>query len=250
MNRPLIGFGHLHHARTRPKLHRFSYGTCFLMLPLRSMHREGSGALAHNRRGLVSFFDADHGDGGSNALLWLDALLLREGIVDAIGEVWLHCFPRMLGCAFKPVSFWYCHDADGALRAIVVEVNNTFGERHCYLLDRPAYGVELRATKVFHVSPFCRVAGTYRFCFRINAGRTQTCVSIDHDDEAGLLLATRVSGTLLPANAASIRKALWSFPLMTLAVVARIHWHAALLGLKRVRFHTKPPAPEHFVTRH
>ena len=60
----------------------------------------------------------------------------REGIADADGEVWLHCYPRVLGYAFKPVSFWYCHRADGALAAVVVEVNNTFGERHCYLLAR------------------------------------------------------------------------------------------------------------------
>jgi DUF1365 family protein len=54
------------------------------------------------------------------------------GIADARGEVWLHCMPRVLGYAFKPVSFWYCHREDGTLAAIVVEVNNTFGERHCY----------------------------------------------------------------------------------------------------------------------
>src|SRR3989344_4698121 len=88
---------------------------------------------------------------------WLDELLRTEGVTDATGEVWLHCYPRVLGYTFKPVSFWYCHRADGHLRAIVVEVNNTFGERHCYLLDAPQYGVEQQARKVFHVSPFCEV---------------------------------------------------------------------------------------------
>ena len=48
----------------------------------------------------------------------------------------LHTYPRVLGYTFKPVSFWY-HRADGSLRAILVEVNNTFGERHCYLPDAP-----------------------------------------------------------------------------------------------------------------
>jgi DUF1365 family protein len=69
----------------------------------------------------------------------------------------------MFGYTFKPVSFWYCHDEAGRLRAIVVEVNNTFGERHCYLLDAPRYGQTLQARKVFHVSPFCNVEGSYRF---------------------------------------------------------------------------------------
>jgi DUF1365 family protein len=96
-------------------------------------------------------------------------------MTDATGEVWLHCYPRVLGYTFKPVSFWYCHRrADGSLRAIVVEVNNTFGERHCYLLDAPRYGVELQARKVFHVSPFCEVEGGYRFRFmRTPARRRQ-----------------------------------------------------------------------------
>ena len=91
----------------------------------------------------------------------------REGISDAQGEVWLHTYPRVLGFTFKPVSFWYCHRAlrRRRLRAMVVEVNNTFGERHCYLLDAPRYGVEQRAGKVFHVSPFCRSQGDYRFRF-------------------------------------------------------------------------------------
>ena len=73
----------------------------------------------------------------------------------------------MLGYVFKPVSFWHCHRPDGSLAAIVAEVNNTFGERHCYLLTGPtlAYGREMVANKVFHVSPFCHVQGSYRFRF-------------------------------------------------------------------------------------
>jgi len=104
------------------------------------------------------------------------------------GEVWLHCYPRVLGFTFKPVSFWYCHRPDGSLRAIVVEVNNTFGERHCYLLDTPRYGAELRATKVFHVSPFCAVEGGYRFRFMLTPGMDRTVARIDYDDALGPLL--------------------------------------------------------------
>ncbi len=128
---PLIGFGQVRHTRLRPARNAFAYPTYFLLLPMRALHRDGSGALAHNRPGALSFHDRDHGDGRGNAVEWLDELLQREGIHDADGEAWLHCYPRVLGFTFKPVSFWYCHRADGSLRAIVVEVNNTFGERHC-----------------------------------------------------------------------------------------------------------------------
>lgn len=247
----LIGFGEVRHTRLKPVHHVFNYPTYFLMLPLRALQRDGSGALARNRRAALSFHDRDHGDGSDDCLAWLDTLLQSEGIADAQGEVWLHTYPRVLGFTFKPVSFWYCHTTAGALRAIVVEVNNTFGERHCYLLDAPRYGQELRADKVFHVSPFCKIEGSYRFRFMrtMHAGREHTLARIDHDDATGPLLQTSVAGTLEPVNPASLRKALWRYPAMTFGVVGRIHWQALKLWLKRVPFVSKPKPPELFVTR-
>ena len=132
----MIGFGQVRHTRLRPTPHAFNYSTFFLMLPMRTLQATGNATLPINRTGAISFHDVDHGDGRDmkegGALAWLDELLHSEGITDATGEVWLHCYPRVLGYTFKPVSFWYCHAADNTLRAIVVEVNNTFGERHCY----------------------------------------------------------------------------------------------------------------------
>jgi len=247
------------------------------MLPLRSLKRaastptNGRGWRINQRRAL-SFFETDHGDGRSpaqgGALGWLDALLRSEGIDDATGEAWLHCYPRVLGYTFKPVSFWYCHrapdDQGGALRAIVVEVNNTFGERHCYLLDAPAYGKELQARKVFHVSPFCKVEGHYRFRFMRteHQGQNKTVARIDYcdgeDGEEGngalnlnrpVLLQTSVSGALEPMTPQALRRALWRYPAMTLGVVLHIHWQALRLWIKSVPFIGKPTPPETFVTR-
>lgn len=248
---PLIGFGQVRHTRLKPARNAFAYPTYFLMLPLRGMQAHGNGALARNRRAALSFFDSDHGDGRDNCVAWLDELLHKEGIDDARGELWLHTYPRVLGHTFKPVSFWYCHALDGTLRAIVVEVNNTFGERHCYLLDRPHYGRELSADKVFHVSPFCTLEGRYRFRFMrtSNAGRHNTVARIDYDDDAGPLLETSVGGTLVALTSASLRRALWRYPAMTFGVVARIHWQALKLWCKRVPFIRKPKPPNRFVTR-
>ena len=251
----LIGFGQVRHKRVRPAYNAFQYPTYFLMLPMRSLHRHGSGALAHNRRAALSFFDKDHGIGDDDAVAWLDALLLREGVEDATGELWLHTYPRVLGYTFKPVSFWYCHRPDGTLRAIVVEVNNTFGERHCYLLDAPQYGRELKAAKVFHVSPFCTLEGGYRFRFLHSdkEGVVKTVACIDYhdslDDNAAILLHTSVSGTLEPVTPASLRKALWRYPAMTLGVMARIHWQAFKLWRKGVTYVKKPDFPKTSVTR-
>jgi DUF1365 family protein len=247
----MIGFGQVRHTRLRPKVHAFNYSTFFLMLPMRTLRSTGDAVLPINRSGAISFHDADHGDGrgaqSGGALAWLDELLQDAGILDATGETWLHCYPRVLGYTFKPVSFWYCHAADNTLRAIVVEVNNTFGERHCYLLDRPQYGVEQRADKVFHVSPFCAVQGDYRFRFMRTADHT--VARVDHDDAQGPLIETSVSGLLKPITRDELRHALWGYPMMTLMVMLRIHWQAFKLWRKRVPFFTKPTPPKDFVTR-
>ncbi len=264
MNQPLIGFGQVRHNRQRPKQHAFAYPTYFLMLPLRSMLRQPTapGAWVLNRSGWLSFFETDHGDGRSpaegGALAWLDALLLREGIRDATGEVWLQTYPRVLGHTFKPVSFWYCHraanDQDGALRAIVVEVNNTFGERHCYLLDAPHYGQTLLADKVFHVSPFNPVAGHYAFRFMssLHDDQERSVARIDYFDDsenAEAVLQTSISGTLQPLDQAALRHALWRYPAITLGVVLHIHTQALRLWIKRVPWFRKPALPTASVTR-
>lgn len=247
-----LGFGEVRHVRHRPRRHAFRYPTCFLMLPMRSLRAHGPGALARNRRAALSFHDADHGEGGADSLAWLDAVLLRHGILDAQGEVWLHTYPRVLGYAFKPVSFWYCHRADGSLRAVLAEVNNTFGERHCYLLDAPRYGQPCEADKVFHVSPFCPLQGRYRFVFmRTDGAQPRTVARVDYFDDATQsepLLKTSVSGHLRPLDARTQRRALWSHPAMTLGVIARIHWQALRLWCQKTPFFRQPPAPSDFVT--
>jgi uncharacterized protein len=255
----LIGWGQVRHTRLRPARHAFVYPTAFLMLPMRSLavaaRDSERTALAINRRAWFAFHDVDHGDGRSavrgGALAWLDELLLTEGITDAQGEVWLQTFPRVLGHAFKPVSFWFAHRSDGSLAAIVAEVNNTFGERHCYLLPAPEYGHTLKADKVFHVSPFCDVQGEYRFRFMRtrHSGQDRIVARVDHADADGPLIETSWSGVLEPATAAALRRVMWRFPLLTLGVVARIHWHALLLWLKKVPFWRKPQPPRDFVSR-
>jgi len=253
--RALIGFGQVRHTRLRPAHHAFAYGNYFWLLPMRALARQPQASVRRNGRGWLSFHDADHGEGGADALAWLDGLLRTAGLwqPDLLqGEVWLQTYPRVLGHVFKPVSFWYVHRPDGALHAVVAEVNNTFGERHCYALGdalggaQLAWGRELKADKVFHVSPFCAVQGSYRFRFMRTADRI--VARVDHDDAHGPLIQTSISGSLQPLNQASVRRAIWGWPLMTLGVVARIHWQALQLWRKRVPFFSKPAAPDQFIT--
>ncbi len=253
--RPCIGFGTVWHRRLRPVPHEFRYGSYFLLLPMRSLRHQALPALNRNRRGMLSFHDRDHGDGGTDALAWFEQLLAQEGVTDADGEVWLQTYPRVLGHVFKPVSFWYAHRADGTLAAAVAEVNNTFGERHAYLLTGAALagGREATARKVFHVSPFCRVEGHYRFRFECTAGPdgqpAHALARVDLHDADGPLLQTSMAGTLSPLTPASVRRAFFGTPFMTLGVVLRIHWQALRLWAKRVPFFSKPASPPPFVSR-
>jgi DUF1365 family protein len=253
---PQICFGEVRHHRLRPAANGFNYGVYFVRLPLRAMGRGDfpQTLFSRNRFNLLSFHDGDHGDGSLRPVDWIDSLLKREGIEDADGEIWLQAFPRVLGYVFNPVSFWFCHGRNGGLRAVLCEVRNTFGEKHCYLLDTGAcmpFGRELTAKKVFHVSPFCRVEGRYRFRFmhtRRGAGEA-TVARIEYDDAAGPLLLTAVSGISQPLSDRAVVRAFFSYPLMTFGVIARIHWQALRLWLKRVPFFHKPVHSNQKVTR-
>lgn len=250
---PLIFFGRVMHARLRPKSNVFSYRVWFLRVPLSALDRLAGPLFSIDRLNLFSLRTRDHGPrDGSPWLPWIRWLLADHGLHAADGEVWLQCFPRVLGYAFNPVSFWLCHDREGRLRAVLCEVNNTFGERHNYLLahedQRPiAPGDELGARKVFHVSPFCAVAGGYRFRFDTDPAATR--VRIDYHDPLGRLLITTVSGVARPLASGTLLQAFFAYPLMTGAVIARIHWQALRLWLKGVPLFSKPLPPARETTR-
>jgi hypothetical protein len=253
-------FGQVRHTRLRPVRNAFAYGTYYVRIPVRAQGTRdfGCALFSRNRFNLLSFMDRDHGDGETPLTGWIDALLKREGVMDADGEVWLQAMPRVLGFVFNPVSFWFCHRQDGALRAVLCDVRNTFGERHFYLLDTGwdiENASELTARKVFHVSPFCPVEGGYRFRFtRVMRGAAgslveHTLANIDYDDSTGPLILTSVSGTAAPISSRNVLRAFFGYPLMTVGVVVRIHVQALRLWLRRVPFFSKPVPPQQKVTR-
>jgi len=249
MSRAALASGSIRHARLRPARHAFAYPGYFLRLPVHCLDEPGvlPKSLARNRSGWVALNDADHGD-GRPWRAWVRHVLAAHGVRDAQGELWLHTFPRVLGYVFNPVSFWFAHREDGALRAVIAEVNNTFGERHCYVLahddGRPiAWGEELCANKAFHVSPFCRIEGRYRFRFLLarREDGERFVARIDHDDTEGELIRTSIEGRLAPLTAKSLARAVWGRPLFTFGVIVRIHWQALRLWAKRVPFFGKHP---------
>jgi DUF1365 family protein len=236
-----------------PAINTFTYRVYFLMLPLRAMrsvHPAGAmnaqvkGSLPCNRWGLLSFYDRDHGLGGPNALAWAESVLADAKIDSVDCEIWLQTFPRVLGYVFKPVSIWYVVAPDERLVAAIAEVNNTFGQRHVYVLSGESFGWGqiICADKVFHVSPFCDVSGTYQFKFTRSSN--QIAAMIDNG-----VIKTNWIGTTEAFTSATSRRAFFSAPLLTFSVVWRIHWQAAKLWFKKTPFYKLPPAPQHFISR-
>lgn len=258
------------HLRLRPVWHRFVYPVFMLRLNLSELYASHStndipeaesastSALkswlfGFNQWRPLAIYSKDYGprDGG-NLLVWAQQLLQAQQIEDVVA-IELLSFPRVLGYAFNPISLWYCHDKEGALKAVLAEVNNTFGEHHFYLLCAEHHkaivpGVRLISKKMMHVSPFCEVKGHYRFHFKESLSKIS--VKIDYVDQNALdeenpttaLIHTAIIGSKQELTTKAMLAAFLKQPLLTFGVFFRIHWQALLLWRKRVPFFKQVPA--------
>ncbi|TFW28370.1 DUF1365 domain-containing protein [Duganella callida] len=234
------------HARLRPVFHRFVYPVFYVRLNLGRLDECQSRWFGIDRRRPLSLRTRDYGPrDGSSLEHWMRAQLAAHGIA-ADGEIWLQTFPRVFGYMFNPVSFWHCHDTAGRLRAVLAEVNNTFGETHRYLLR--VADQQAACAKLLHVSPFCATAGGYRFRFRLDGPRPRT--AIDYHDDQGLLIRTTLSGRARAMSDGALAAALLRYPLLGLGVVLRIHWQALRLWCKGVPWFRKPPRSAPHLTAH
>lgn len=247
------------HARTRPAKNAFSYSVFFMSLPvskLALLQYTPVRGFGFNRRNLVSFYPRDVGprncDDAAGLTLWVRKLLADANVHGADGEIVLQTFPRVLGYVFNPISIWTCYGRDGTLRAAICEVNNTFGERHNYVVAPPdgaAINDEmwLTARKIFHVSPFCDVVGCYKFRFEQSAQQCKTQIDFHDEAHAPALIRTTLFGThssLIDSPKTAVIRAFTAHPLMTFGVVFRIHYQAMKLFFKRVPFFSKPTPPD------
>lgn len=239
MDRSAIYEGLVVHQRLRPRRHRFQYRVFAMLLELDELPRLNLKLFKHNRPGLFSFQDKDHGD-GRDLHAWLDGLLAQKGIM-AKGSRRVLCYPRILGYVFNPLSVWFCDDAQGRLAAIIYEVHNTYEERHAYVLPVSADTglVQHGCAKDFYVSPF--LSRDCRYVFRIRPPDEDVAILV-HEEEAGApVLDASFAGGRRALSDGALARMLLAYPLMTLKVVAAIHFEAVRLMLKGVRRHPHAP---------
>lgn len=243
--------GQVMHQRLRPRRHHLRYRLYHLLIDIDELPRlhQDLRFFSVDRFNLFSFHARDHGDGtGAPLRPQIDARLRAAGLPTG-GAIRLLTLPRLLGHVFNPLSVWFCHAPDGALSALIYEVNNTFGQRHSYLIpvgDPAATTIEQQIDKRLHVSPFNGMDMEYRF--RVAPPADAVSVGVNVHDAEGALLLTRLDGRRRALSDAALLRVFFSHPLLTLKVVAAIHWEALRLWLKRVPVHALPPAPERDIT--
>lgn len=238
------------HGRKGAIDNAFTYSVDYVLLDAEAGPRAPR-LFARNRRGLFSLRDQDHGGapGAGRGSGWV-----REVLKDTpfdIARIDLLAQPRVLGHVFNPVSFWLIHDGDDALRAVIAEVTNTYGDRHSYLCQKDDFAPitredTLQSTKIFHVSPFQPVEGGYTFRFDINAERIG--IWIDYTAGNGGLLAT-LTGKRAPLTNRSILGAMFRRPLGSRRVLGLIHWQALKLWWKGAAFRSRPEPPSREVSQ-
>ncbi|MEP5728698.1 MAG: DUF1365 domain-containing protein [Sulfitobacter sp.] len=243
--------GHTFHGRKGAIENAFRYSIDYVLCDSEAKLDTPS-LFARNRAGLTSLQDTDHGGPpkAGTGPVWVRQVLSSHNI-SGVTRIELLAQPRVLGHVFNPVSFWLCRSADSALITVIAEVSNTYGDRHCYLCNHPDLRPispqdHLNATKIFHVSPFQPLDGTYDFRFDITEDRIG--IWIDYTAGNGGVIATLI-GKRRPLTNIGILRALFRRPFGARRVLALIHWQAAKLWWKGASFRNRPAPPTNDVTR-
>ena len=229
-----------HVAHNRPGKHRLRYRVFMLALDLDELPALGRRLklFAHNRADLMALFDRDHG-GRVDAPLrpQVEAKLREADIVWDDGRIVLLTMPRLLNYVFNPLSVYFCYRRDGTIVALAHEVSNTFGERRLYVLPARSESngvVEQQCDKDFFVSPFLEMNLRYEFRVTPPGERTVVAMVVRRGDEVALTAS--FAGERRELTDGTLLRAWLGNPLMTVAVIAGIHWEALKMWVKGVRY--------------
>lgn len=234
--------GKVRHRRTQPITYGLEHDVFYAALNLGEIDAviSRSRLLRRNRRGLVVFRDADHLPTPATDIdADVRALLAADGDDPTGWRITLITNLRILGYVFNPASFYLCRDGAGTLRRVIVEVHNTFGERHLYPLRPAAEGqsdAPFRAgmDKAFFVSPFISLDGRYAVHVRDDADGVQIAIALRQDN--AMVLSTSLVLERRPLTDRNLLRLLVRYPFMTQRTIGLIHWHALRLWLRGAPF--------------
>jgi DUF1365 family protein len=244
--------GQTFHGRRGGVENAFRYSIDYVMIDPEETPKTPA-LFSRNRANLASLRDRDHGGapGKGAGVDWVRDILHLRDLEIADGQILLLAQPRILGHVFNPVSFWLCHDTDGALRVVIAEVTNTFGDRHSYLCHKDdlspiSRSDVLAARKMFHVSPFQPVDGDYTFRFDIRPDKIGIWIDYSTGNEG--LIAT-LTGTRAPLTTWRILRASVRRPFGSRRVLGLIHWQALKLWIKGAVYRSRPSPPPEEISR-
>ncbi|MFD8981582.1 DUF1365 domain-containing protein [Streptomyces sp. NPDC059564] len=191
-------------------------------------------------RALARFEARDHFGGRLPTIrAGLDGFLAARGAALPPGSrVLMLAHARVFGYVFNPLSVYWCHGPDGALRQIVAEVHNPYGERHCYLLG-PEAAREGRVPKEFPGSPFLEVDGDYLMRLPEPGERLELTVRLAGGADGTRLTAT-VRGRRRRGGVPGLLRAVLRHPWSTAAVALCVRVHGIRLWLRGVPLVPRP----------
>lgn len=235
------------HQRLQPRRHKFRYKVFSLLVDLTTLEKTAATLkfFALNKWNIFSLYYRDHGArDGSSPLPWVLQHVAAAGLTLTTPRVSLLCMPRILGYVFDPISVYFIYD-DTVLRAVLYEVKNTFGDQHGYLVPITTATIPLRhqVAKTFHVSPFIEMAMTYEFALTPPAQDYQLFIKLTDAADTPLLIASQ-HATRQPLTSGQLWRELLRCPLLTIKVIAGIHYEAfKLFFLKGTRYYRRPLPP-------
>lgn len=239
--KPQLFLSKVMHKRLFPRVNSFVYNMYYLSFPLSQIDKIN---IPLNKFSFLSFYEKDYGyKDGSPIEKWARDRLQEYG-VKGVEEIILITLPRVLGYVFNPVSFYFCISKEQELKAVICEVNNTFGETHIYICangnNQSITADEwLQADKLFHVSPFLERAGHYKFRFDYKKDKLGIWIDF-YDAEGNKKLITSLVGKFEDITKQNLRKAFWKYPLITFKTIVLIHLQAIKLVFKKIKYISKP----------
>lgn len=230
-------FAETTHARLEPAKHSFKYPLYMFSIDLDELELLDKcyAFFGYNKLRPFSIYDRDY--------LGVEERSLKEKVLSTVGQseepisqIILLSTPRYFGYVFNPASFFYCLSKNGSLQAVVLEVNNTFGERHHYVLQQRDH-----FPKEFYVSPFNSVSGEYALESPVPNGKVD--IKLDIIDDNRVVFRSRLWGKTTNLNWKSVRKILVEYPFCASLTTPRIMSQAAKLYYgKKLKVQKKPVA--------